>query len=427
MKMSRAFLPAPGTPRLPASLAAALGAPLPDLPRTGRAGGTGRTRGGAARRLMLVCTGLLTLGIAACDRTSPAEPWASRNLVGGLDLQRLFAPPSDAELAAVRSDWQGRTPVASGVQVELDALVALGDGAGNGAGNGASATLRLRVLSHLSGGDRHVGALITPPSLPTLPLPDASLAVLVYGHGGETGVDLGEVFEQLPAFGIDPTQVALLIPAFGGESLRFGPGQWLASGSSDPWDGDVDDALDLLETALQADAALDASRIGVLGFSRGGAVGLLMAARDPRIDAVVSFAAPTDFFGEFVQSVVRETLVYGPPDLPGAAALDESVLQPMQSGIQSLDWGRLELARRSTAWFAADLPAVQLHHGTADDVVPPSETERLMTQLVAAGRGEPEVEAHFYAGGGHDPLTMPLAIQRTTQFLLERLQAVPVP
>jgi acetyl esterase/lipase len=349
---------------------------------------------------------ILALGLGACDRTSPAEPWESANLIAGVNVERLFDPATDGEIALVRSGWQGAQPLAAAVQVEFEAVVPVGPG-----------MLRLTVLSHVSRGARHVGALITPPMAAP-----SSLPVLIYSHGGDSGVDLDEVFAQVGSFGIDPAQVALLVPAFAGESLRFNAAEWSASGPANPWDTDVDNTLDLLETALQHDPALDEDRVAMIGLSRGGAVGLLAAVRDPRIDAVVSFATPTDFLGEFVEDVVRQTLVYGPPDLPGAAALDEQVLGPVRNRTRTTEWARLQFIRRSPIYFVDHLPAVQLHHGTDDEVVPVTETVQLARALAEAGRGQPDVEVHVYDGGDHNPLSMPLAITRTAAFIASVLQ-----
>lgn len=348
----------------------------------------------------------VALGLAACDRTTPAEPWESANLIAGVNVERLFDPATEGEVASVRGGWQGAVPIAAAVQVEFEGLVPVGPGA-----------LRLTVLSHVSRGARHVGALITPPMAPPSTLP-----VLIYSHGGDSGVDLDELFSQVASFGIDPAQVALLIPAFAGESLRFGSTEWSAAGPSNPWDSDVDNTLDLLETALQHDASLDDDRVAVIGLSRGGAVGLLASVRDTRINAVVSFATPTDFLGEFVEDVVRQTLVYGPPDLPGAAALDEQVLEPLRVRTRQTAWARLQFIRRSPIYFVDELPAIQLHHGADDDVVPVSETVRFAARLAEAGRGQPDVEVHVYEGGDHNPLSMPVAITRTAAFIAAQLQ-----
>ena len=60
-----------------------------------------------------------------------------------------------------------------------------------------------------------------------------------------------------------------------------------SDGNASPWDWDVDDALALLDVAISTTPEANSDRIGVLGISRGADVAMLMAIRDPRIDAVV--------------------------------------------------------------------------------------------------------------------------------------------
>ncbi len=355
-------------------------------------------------RFALLLAAVALAGLAGCG-DSPSGPANGSDVVGGVDVAALFAPPTMAERAQVESEWAGWSPAAEGVTLE---------GAGSASLGGED--VEVRVVSHLVQGRRHTGALLLPTVPPSEPVP-----VLLYLHGGDSGVDLVEVLTAVTVLGIRGRDAILVVPAFGGESLRFGGESWVAEGPSLPWTGDVEESLALLEVALETVAAADPSRIGLVGLSRGGAVGLLAGARDPRIRAVVSFFAPTDFFGPFVEGVVREVLQGVPPNLPGVVALEELVLDPLRQGTGTLDWARLELLRRSPARFADRLPAVQLHHGTADTVVPVEEAERLIAAMDALGRGEPAFEAHIYPGAGHNPFDMLLSLPRTAAFLTTHL------
>ncbi len=206
-------------------------------------------------------------------------------------------------------------------------------------------------------------------------------------------------------------------PSFRSEPLTFNTLQYVSGGDPSPWDRDVDDALALLNATLETTPEADPARIGVLGFSRGACVGLLMAIRDPRIDLVVEFFGPTDFFGPFVQEVVEEALRGQPRDLPGLDYLNRTFLQPLKSGELTIEDVRPELLRRSPVYFASHLPQVQVHHGTADDVVPVGEAQRLIEVMQQLGRAPPEFEYYLYFGGGHNPLELPGSIQRALAFL----------
>ena len=190
-----------------------------------------------------------------------------------------------------------------------------------------------------------------------------------------------------------------------------------SEGAPSPWDRDVDDALALVSATLANEPAADPGRIAVLGFSRGAGVGLLMAARDPRIDAVVDFFGPTDFFDPWVRGLVEEALEGRPRNLPGLAWLTEQYLQPLRRGDLTLQAVRTELVRRSVTLFASTLPAVQVHHGTADGVVSFSQAERLDQAMRAQGRSAPGYQFYIYPGGDHNPLTLPGSVDRTAAFL----------
>ena len=77
-----------------------------------------------------------------------------------------------------------------------------------------------------------------------------------------------------------------------------------SEGLPSPWDWDVDDTMSLLSVAFEHVPELDEERVAILGSSRVGAVALLAAVRDRRIDAVVecSSARPTFSVSTHVRS-----------------------------------------------------------------------------------------------------------------------------
>jgi dipeptidyl aminopeptidase/acylaminoacyl peptidase len=179
----------------------------------------------------------------------------------------------------------------------------------------------------------------------------------------------------------------------------------------------VDDALALMNAALASTPAADPARIAVLAFSRGAGVGLLMAARDPRIDLVVDFFGPTDFFGPHVRAIMEEVLQGQVRNLPGLAVLNARYVQPFGAGTLALGEMRKQLLLRSPAYFADRMRGVQVHHGTMDVIVPVSHGEALIDRLEDLGRRSPEFEFHIYPGGEHNPLTLPGSLERTMAYL----------
>ena len=337
--------------------------------------------------------------------TATAGDAAATVAATALDLQSeldlLFAPPSQAELDAVLADWAGRTPGAADIAVELSEDISLGE-----------TDAKLRVVSHVVTGNRHYGAIIAPTGAEA-----ASLPILVYLHGGEGGVSIGEL--QFAALGLgDLTDdFVYVVPSFRSEPLRHGDRVWVSEGISSPWDYDVDDVIALVDVAFETTPEAKPGAYRVLGGSRGGGVALLTGLRDERVDRIVSFFGPTDFFDDWVREIVREAALRTPRRLTGVAHLDSTVVQPYIVGDITRPEARLELVRRSPVLFAADLPPLQVHHGTIDLIVPVSQAESLIRAMEAIGRGPPDFEAYIYDSAGHDLLSLEEAFPRAAAFL----------
>lgn len=359
--------------------------------------------------LPLLIAGLLLTG---CDLTSSSEA-----TIGGVNVTELFAPPTDAERQDVLDDWESR-------DVSVRAFEVL---------SATSTPLELpngdfdvEIVRHRVDGNLHAGAFITPTGA-TGPLP-----VVVYSHGGDQGVDIEEdVLQLVGSLGELGPQFVYVVPAFRSEPLDFGPTTFSSEGAPSPWDGDVDDALALLNAALENVSVADGTRIGVIGFSRGAAVGNLMAIRDERIRQTISFFGPTDFYGPFARQVIERALQGFAPGLPGVDVLVERFILPLQAGELTIDDVRPELTRRSTVAFASRLPDIQVHHGVDDPVIPTDEARLLDDALQAAGRSaEPgsDYELFIYepnppydtALEQHNPEALPESLERAGAFL-ERL------
>ena len=346
---------------------------------------------------------LLAVLLAACG-----EPTAPPEREGhGVDLDRLFAPATAAEVAAVRAEWATRAPVAVDVVVVEDDTVATARG-----------RIRVRVVSHEVDGLTHYGAILTPDTI------DGSLPVGLYAHGGDAGTSVETALITIASATTLPDFV-WLVPSFRDEALSFAGASWRSDGPASPWDRDVDDALALIEVALEVESAADPDRRAVLGFSRGGGVAMLMGARDPRIDRIVSFFGPTDFFGPFVRGVVAEALDGTTTDLPGLDVLEERFIGPLGRGELTIEGVRPELVRRSPVLFAEDLPPLQIHHGTDDPIVPVGQAQAMIAAMGAIGRGEPDFEATLYPGGTHNPFTLPGSIDASVRFLSELATVTP--
>ena len=346
--------------------------------------------------------GQQTLNVAATDAATAVT---ARALDLEAELDTLFVAPSDAEIAAVRTDWAGRDVSATGATVVYDEPMNL-----------AGFRARLRVVSHTVTGVRHYGAIIVPDGAA-----EGSLPILAYLHGGDGGVSIGDLQIATFALGELRDSFAYVIPSFRGEPLVHGDSVWVSEGPPSLWDYDVDDALALLNVAIEITPEARPDSINLFGGSRGAGVALLAGVREARIARIVAFFGPTYFFDDWVREIVREAALRMPRELPGVAHLDSTVIQPYIRDQYSRGDARLDLVRRSSTLFAADLPAVQLHHGDIDQAVAVSQAEALIAAMEALGRGEPDFEAYIYEGAGHDFLDLRASIPRAVAFLARAL------
>ena len=321
------------------------------------------------------------------------------------ELDNIFAAPTAAEIEAVGADWAVRDTSPVDVFVEFTEAYPLND-----------TPAVLRVVSHQVGEARHYGAILAPDSAAPGTLP-----VLMYLHGGESGVDVSEVDIIAHFLGELRDRFVYVIPSFRSERLEYGDNVWVSTGPPGHWDYDVDDALALLNVALELTPQARPEGVSIVGGSRGAGVAMLAGIRDERIENIVAFFGPTDFFDGWVRRIVREAALGRPRQLTGVDYMDSTFVQPYMRGEIGVPELRLELVRRSSVLFAEALPAVQLHHGDSDETVPVSQAYSMIRTMEALGREPPEFEAFIYPGGGHDVFDLRGAIARAVRFLTRAL------
>ncbi len=306
------------------------------------------------------------------DDSPPSEDTTIRNalIAQGIDVDQLLAPPTAAERAAVQADWATRDIAPRDVVEE--AVFTLSDGA------------TLRIVSHTVNGERHFGGIVVPVD----PGGPESLPVMMnlYGFGPPFTVTIldADVWGFMRHF-------VMVVPSYRGQTLRFDNQQWQSEGDLyDFCNGASDDALALLNVALATTPEADPARIGAYGGSRGGNVGLSMAARDPRIQYVVELAGVTD-------QLQPEALIH--PNL--VINYEKTFARDLLAGTGTMAQARHHMLTCSPRHFADQLPFVQVHHGTADRNVPVDHAEWLIADMQRLGRRAPEFEAFIYNGGDH--------------------------
>jgi len=317
------------------------------------------------------------------------------------DLAALFAPPTRLELASVEIDWSIRNPL--GVDLKTEAERALPDGK------------RLRVVSHFVDWRRHYAAL-------RLPDGDGPFPVLMLNHNGTDGVDITEIAEadEFLADAALRDGCIVLLASFRGETLRAGEmGDYQSKGESGEMDRDADDAIGLLDAVIRGYPQADAGRVAALGFSRGAHVALHSAMREPRLRGVVDFFCATDFFHPEVKTQVIAAVRGQRVSNPIITAVIRDVVTPLARGDYRLEEARTHLLRISPAYFAARLPAVQLHHGGKDPIIGQVHSQRVAEVLRGAGRED--FTYHLYPDGVHRRESLTGSGARAAAFLRQVL------
>jgi dienelactone hydrolase len=136
---------------------------------------------------------------------------------------------------------------------------------------------------------------------------------------------------------------------------------------------------------------LDARRMGILGHSRGGGVALLVAARDPQIRAVVTWASIATFF-RHTERALHEWRTTGRLEVPNMRTgqilwMDRSVLEDLETHRQDYDLERACGTVRAPCLFV---------HGERDESVDSGDARRLL-----AWCGAREKEIRIVPAAGH--------------------------
>ncbi|MEM1448480.1 MAG: prolyl oligopeptidase family serine peptidase [Planctomycetota bacterium] len=325
------------------------------------------------------------------------------------DLSPLFAPPTQAEIDAVRADWALRPPTVSGYRLEAQGV--------------DSAGALYDVVSHVVDGQRHFAGIRYPRNYQ----PGQPHGAVVVCHGGLNGVGLEEAsnfLTVLPGQCIDD-EYFLIIPSYRGEVLATPfAGTFLSGGTPSYADRDVDDTRSLLSVALANYPDIDDARIAAWGISRGGAVALLLSLRDDRIRRTIDMFGFTDLSLSSVRSEVEDILNLGNTPMGIGRVMWESSVAPWLSSALTLDEARLAWLRRSPCYFATDLPPVQIHHGLQDVQVDVSHTLVLLNALDAINVPASEAQGFLYPNGMHGLNSLVGHGDRVEPFVCE-LQAGP--
>jgi dienelactone hydrolase len=325
--------------------------------------------------------GAIVLVLAACSGAPPSRPWT---------FEQLLAPPTASEIESVDRSWPRALPISDARVAATRHKTFPGVGA-----------YEVRVVTHRYAGEERCGFVLVPEGAQR-----GSLAALI---------DVRDIRWDYPPRDIsrgafvmakilrgDASRLAIVMPCLGGESLRIDDLTITAQGDRrNAWEGAALDTIAFTTAALATTPEIDPSRLVVYGYSRGGGVALLVGQRDPRVRAVLAFAAPTDWFRAMNDQDGRWS------ERLGAAARDPS-LAPDTLRSQFLEWfvrdgeSLAQLRRRllgsSPLYFVRHLRTAQVHQGGADAAVP---VENATALREAARAASANVEVRIYEGAPH--------------------------
>jgi poly(3-hydroxybutyrate) depolymerase len=322
----------------------------------------------------------------------------------GVDVARLFAPAMDFEIAEARAELAARHPVEQDYHYIEDY---------------AEGTVTVAVVSYTVEGLTQFGSLRIPEGGP------GTHPIMLLCHGGVAGAPLNGINWLAPL--VDDyallKQFLIVMPVFRGETLDGGSASFPAEGGRNLYDHDADDALALLDCAINHFPQGDSRRIVAVGWSRGAQVALRAAARDARIGGVIALSAWTDEWSAAGQQYALELLpklADGPLDPSQARHAYSEKLWELKTGAASVWEMRRLLLSMSVAYSAADLPALQLHYGALDETIPIEHAQTLAAWL--GWYGQADYQYYVYPEGKHSPSSFSGAGPRVRAMLAEYAQ-----
>lgn len=206
--------------------------------------------------------------------------YSNNDINSGIDLALLFEKPSDIEISTILESWSSFNTKSDNHQL-IDSYEIYTDRI-------------IEIYEHTTEGRKHYGAIMLPLDYSKT----VSYSMMVWADGLNQNNPLNDVQN---GYGVGIGKALpnhfVVIPSFRGQSLKTKNGIYCSDGFfGDAYDGATDDALRLMELALEKyNTTINTSDITIYGGSRGGTVALLAGIRDHRITKVVSQSGPSQF------------------------------------------------------------------------------------------------------------------------------------
>ena len=254
-----------------------------------------------------------------------------------------------------------------------------------------------RELVLNSGGIFLRGVVVVPASEPGWPL-----AVLCHGIPSGAPAQGEPGYEALARRFVENGSAACY---FNFRGTGLSEGNFTLAG----WVSDLEALLKSVQEAQGAFAGCDPSRTALVGFSGGGAVSIICAARGLKLAGLAALSSPSDFS----RMLLREGMGSFIAHARAIGIIRDPAFPPSEEG-----YYREMLASTPVKVVNGVAPTpLLIVHGDQDDVVPVDEAYRLYEAAA-----EPK-ELFIVKGGGHKIRLNPEAMDKAVAWLLERLGA----
>ncbi|MEM7510617.1 MAG: prolyl oligopeptidase family serine peptidase [Bacteroidota bacterium] len=309
---------------------------------------------------------------ASCTTSLENDPCADRihykGLLGEEDIEvdSLLRQVDSAEVEDISQYWESFNLKSDSIWEEIRFM--------------HRTNRELRVVAHLADGDIHYGAIFLPKGYNE----NATYPVLLFAPGLNQVNPVVSINKHSTIWSLSRkfSSYIIVVPSYRGQSLIVDDRSYCSDGFfGDAFDGATDDALRLLEVAMETVNGADSTQVAVYGISRGGTVSLLAAARDKRIKAAISQVGPVDFLRKDVFD--RYNLQYRYQFLNGEATFEER---------------RKHILRSSPVHFIHDYEnKLLILHGMNDKTVPLWNADEILQQ-----READSLTFHEYWNAGHN-------------------------
>lgn len=312
-------------------------------------------------------------------------------------LEQLYKLPDELEIKAAKKYWNSLDLSPQNVKIEFRDKIDLGYEKAD-----------LTILSHNVLGDKHYGAVIIPDRIGDEKVPVILESKGVAWYFPPRILDEGTLATNI--LGSDQGKFIYVIPCFRGEKIIYKDKVFRSEGDSlNSFSSTPSDAIALLNVVIKTFHNIDTSKIIAFGLSRGGTVSLLSAIRDHRINYVLDWTGPTDWFrlmglqGWTPEEMVKDALRKNRPPRTAGGQTVRRFLKYALMGKETLEEVRQKMIQSSPIYFVDQLPRnIQLHYGLDDYIVPAINGKVLEKKYKEVKKDTSSIKSFYYKNAAHD-------------------------